>query len=148
MSNVKFNSYRTITTCFLLCVCGPTFTTEFARAEDEKTSVHLQSTVVSQQHPDFSASYSGNNSFTNASDTETSITWTIFAGWKLWNWGELYVDPELAGGSGFSQTKGIAGFPNGEIYRVDDAPPKWNLARLFYLKSFVLGDETGGRHPA
>ncbi len=52
------------------------------------------------------------------------------------------MNPELAGGSGFSSTRGLAGFSNGEIYRVDDPSPKWNMARL-YLKQVVgFGGET------
>lgn len=63
---------------------------------------------------------------------------TVFAGFRLLKNTELYVDPELAGGSGFNKTTGIAGFPNGEIYRVDDASPKWSLARMYVKQTFSL----------
>ncbi len=111
------------------------FLSPFAGAADY--NLHFQSTVVSQEHGDFPARYSGQNSLSPEADRQTSITWTVFAGHRLWNGAELYLNPELAGGSGFNRTQGIAGFPNAEIYRVDDPSPKWNLARL-YLKQ-VLG---------
>ena len=112
-------------------------------------NLHFQSTVVSQKHGSFPAKYSGNgpvnpyfgpgNSLSNGDDTQTSVTLTVFAGLKLWKNGELYANPELSGGSGFNGTTGIAGFPNAEIYRVDDPAPKWNLARLFYKQILMTG---------
>src|SRR5665213_1191562 len=111
-----------------------------AWADDFQTSVHLQSTVVSQEHGAFPSAYAGQNSLSSSPEQQSSTTITVFTGLK-WGGSELYVDPELAGGSGFNHTTGIAGFPNGEIYRVDDPSPKWNLARLYYKRSFGLGGE-------
>lgn len=78
---------------------------------------------------------------TGNKESATSITWTLFGGVRAARGLELYLNPELAGGSGFSRTRGAAGFPNAEIYRVDDASPKWNLARLFAKKVFSLSGE-------
>ena len=44
-------------------------------------------------------------------------------------------------GAGLSSTHGIAAFPNGEVYRVDDSNPKTNLSRLFVQQDFELGGE-------
>jgi len=110
--------------------------------EDQQTNLHYQATTISQQHGDFPAAYSGKNSMSPTSDTETSITTTIFFGQRLWPTGEIYIDPELSGGSGFNKTTGAAGFPNGDIYRVDDPLPKWSLARLYYQQVFGFGSET------
>ncbi|MBN9299641.1 MAG: carbohydrate porin [Filimonas sp.] len=41
------------------------------------------------------------------------------------------LQPEAAAGKGLSQTLGVAGFPNGEIYRVGDPAPKLFVARLY-----------------
>src|SRR5207302_785173 len=49
---------------------------------------------------------------------------------------ELGFNSEVAGGTGFSDTSGIAGFPNGEIPRVAKATPTPYIARL-YLKQKV-----------
>jgi high affinity Mn2+ porin len=113
---------------------------EVRPAEVQDSNLHIQSTVVSQEHGNFSAHYSGRNSLSRQTDQETSITWTVFAGKRLWQGAEFYVDPELAGGSGFNKTEGMAGFPNGEIYRVSDPAPKWSLARIYVKQVFGLGD--------
>lgn len=104
-------------------------------------SLHFQSTLVTQYHPDFPALYSGQNSMSTSELPATSITATAFLGRKLWSGGEVFADPELFGGSGLGQTLGIAGFPNGEIYRVDDPRLQWSIARVFYRQFIGLGGE-------
>jgi len=47
----------------------------------------------------------------------------------------------MAGGKGFSKTLGIAGFPNGEVYRVGDPTPKPFIGRLYFEKRFALSNE-------
>ncbi len=132
-SRIRISEFSMIVVCLFLA--------SNAKAEDETATFHFQTTTVTQEHPGFSAKYSGLNSLTTAEDNQTSVTFTAFAGLRLLKSLEFYINPELAGGSGFNQTKGIAGFPNGEIYRVDDPTPKWNLARLVLKQTFELGDE-------
>ena len=102
---------------------------------------HFQQTIVSQTKPKFNAPYTGTNSLIPQSETQYSITSTIFAGAKLWKGGEAYFNPELSGGSGLSGAKGIAGFTNGEAFRVGDAAPKIYLARLYLKQTFALSNE-------
>ncbi len=109
--------------------------------EEQASNFHFQMTAVTQDHDRFDSPYQGKNSLQPIAESATSLTWSIFAGQRLWRGGEIYVDPELVGGSGFSHTLGIAGFPNGEIYRVDDASAKWNLSRLYFNQTIELGDE-------
>jgi high affinity Mn2+ porin len=108
----------------------------------EDWSIHGQATVITQGHPDFNALYSGVNSLSAEGETKTSLTATLFLGRRLWRGGEFYFNPEITGGEGLSLTHGIAGFPNGEIYRVDTPTPKFNPARLFLRQVFALGDAT------
>lgn len=108
---------------------------------EEPWAVHFQVTTVTQWHPDFSARYSGPNSLSEDAELKTSLTSTLFTGVRLWEGAAVYVDPELAAGSGFSHTLGVAGFPNGEIYRVASSSPKLSLARLFFRQTFGLGGE-------
>jgi high affinity Mn2+ porin len=61
-------------------------------------------------------------------------------GLRIRNGLEIYVDPEIAGGEGFSHVTGMAGFPNGEITRVTSATPKPYLARAFIRQTWALGD--------
>ncbi|HVI43811.1 MAG TPA: carbohydrate porin [Chitinophaga sp.] len=99
---------------------------------------HFQQTLVTQWHPDFSAKYSGANSFRTHDDARTSITSTIYAGIRPLKNLELYVNPELAGGEGLSHATGIAGFPNGETFRVGDPKPKIYLARAYAVYTLPL----------
>jgi len=106
----------------------------------ESWNFHFQNTVITQFHPSFHARYSGKNSLNDTSEKTTSITGTIFLGLKLWKGAECYFNPELSGGEGFSLTRGIAGFPNGEVYRVDNPRPKIYVARLIFKQYFSLSD--------
>src|SRR5262249_40301617 len=75
----------------------------------------------------------------------TSVTGTLFLDARLWecgsSTGELVFNPEMAGGSGFSDSTGIAGFPNGEITRVGVIEPTPYIARLFLRQTCGLGGE-------
>ena len=76
----------------------------------------------------------------NHPEAEVSITSTLFLGLRLRKNTQLYCDPEMAGGRGFSGTNGIANFPNGEMPRVATATPKPYLARLYVTQDFGFGD--------
>jgi high affinity Mn2+ porin len=105
-------------------------------------SLHSQVTVVTQHHGSFPAAYSGRNSLEATPETRTSVTGTVFFGARLWKGGELYFDPELSGGEGFSGVLGLAGFPNGEIYRVGVTKPTVVVARAYLQQTLGFGDAT------
>jgi high affinity Mn2+ porin len=109
--------------------------------EQETTSLHFQETTVTQGHPSFDAPYSGTNSLLPEAETKTSVTSTLFGGLRLWKGAEIYLNPELSGGSGLSGAVGVAGFPNGETFRIGSAEPVIYLARLFLRQTFDLGDD-------
>jgi high affinity Mn2+ porin len=110
-------------------------------ANDERFSVHAQTTVICQYKPAFSAPYSGTHSLLPGKETRTSITSTLFAGARLWKNSSIFFNPEIAGGSGLSQAAGIADAPNGETFRVGSADPKIYLARLFFRQVFSLNNK-------
>lgn len=107
----------------------------------KRWNFHFQNTVIYQSHPSFHAKYSGVNSLNSEAEANTSITGTMFFGARLWKGASAYFNPEISGGSGFSKTLGIAGFPNGETYRVSDAIPKIYIARLYIKQVFGLSKE-------
>jgi high affinity Mn2+ porin len=104
-------------------------------------SVHFQETTISQYHPSFSAQYSGANSLSSVAENATSLTSTLFLGRRLWQNSEVYFNVELAGGQGFSGSTGVAGFPNGEVYRVGTSTPTFNIVRFFIKQIFPLSSE-------
>src|SRR6187402_3595689 len=99
-----------------------------ANAQDtlkqQRFNFHFQQTVITQSKPGFSANYSGQNSLSTGKETQTSLTTTLFGGARLWKGAEAYFNPEMSGGAGLSKTLGVAGFPNGETFRVGQAEPK------------------------
>jgi high affinity Mn2+ porin len=122
------------------------FTTiKFAAGQDtlknQRFNVHFQQTVITQYKPGFSAPYTGNNSLLTGEETQTSLTTTLFGGARLWKGMEAYFNPEMSGGSGLSKTLGIAGFPNGETFRVGGAEPKIYIARLYFTQNFEWGND-------
>jgi high affinity Mn2+ porin len=117
--------------------------------DDTWYTLHFQQTTVTQAHPAFRSEYDGDNSLRHVAETETTITSTLFAGLSLWKGAELYLNPELSGGSGLSSAFGVAGFPNGEAFRVGSAKPVLYPARLFLRQTINLrgGEERVERAP-
>ena len=112
-----------------------------SRASPARFDLHFQFTSVTQYHPGFSADYSGQNSLIPDPEHATTVTSTLFLGARLWHGAELYVNPEMSGGSGLSSTLGIAGFTNGEATRVGSPEPHIYLARLMLRQTIALGPE-------
>ena len=112
-----------------------------SESKTETWSVHFQATVISQGHGEFDSPYSGQNSLASREEIRTSFTSTLFLGRRLWPGGEVYVNPEVAGGRGIGGVVGIAGFPNGDIARVGDVAPTVSLARLFLRQTIGFGGD-------
>ncbi|HTA81501.1 MAG TPA: carbohydrate porin [Bacteroidia bacterium] len=134
----KFTSIKAaILFCLLLC-CA------FAQAENDSAKkgngwmFHYQLTAIDQYHGYFHAPYSGHNSLQDTTEQDMSVTSTLYLGRKLWKYAAVYFTPEISGGKGFSGTTGIAGFPNGEIYRVGNPTPAAYIARCYFQQSFAL----------
>ena len=101
-------------------------------------SFHFQLTTIDQYHGYFHSPYSGHNSLQDTIEQDMSVTSTLFIGRRLWRYAAVYFNPEISGGRGFSSTTGIAGFPNGEIYRVGNPTPAAYVARCYFQQSFAL----------
>ena len=128
----------------ILCVL--LFLTYFAKAQDDssfkerKFSYHFQTTVISQGTNRFKSPYVGDNSFLPTEPTRSSITATAFLAYKPARNTYIVFNPEIAGGRGLSATTGMAGFPNGEIYRIGDPKLQPFIARLYIEKRFPLSN--------
>ncbi len=104
-------------------------------------NLHGQATAIGQTHPRFSALYSGPHSLQPGSDIRDTVTLDLMAGARLWRGAEFYVDGLMWQGFGLSKTFGVAGFPNGEAFRVGTEVPNINLARAYLRWSVGLGGE-------
>jgi len=109
--------------------------------KQERTTFHFQETIITQNNLPFNALYTGKNSLLPKTQTETSLTTTFFAAARLWKGAEVYFNPELSGGAGLSSTLGVAGFPNGETFRVGGVQNKIYIARVYFKQNFEWGTE-------
>jgi high affinity Mn2+ porin len=105
------------------------------------TNFHFQLTSVTQYKFALPPTYEGANSLSVGDESASTLTATIFWGTKLWKGAAVYINPEVAGGSGISSAKGIAAFTNGEAFRVGDPEPKIYAARAFLKQIINLGGE-------
>lgn len=108
-------------------------------APEERWNLLWQATSIGQSHEAFPAAYSGPLSLSNHPEREVSLTTTLFLGLRLDRDTQIYVDPEIAGGRGFSNVQGMANAPNGELPRVSSATPKPYLARAYIQHDFGFG---------
>ncbi len=104
-------------------------------------NVHGQTTVIAQGYPRFRSPYQGTNSLPGGGQARETWTVDAFLGWRLWEGGEFYFNPELAQGFGIGTTLGLAGFSNGEAQKGGGDFPKFRPQRYFFPKAFGLGGE-------
>lgn len=119
-------------------------------------SLHYQFTTIVQGHAGFhGAGYDGRNTLSEQPDTALSVTTTLFIGRRLWRGAGLYLNPEIAGGRGvghrnsqspndeslYAPAVGVAGFPNGETFRIGSARPALYIARFYIEQVFPIGND-------
>ncbi len=127
---------------FLLITLSITFINGYSQDSLKRVSFHFQSTFVDQYHPAFKSSVPlGGKSLDNASENDLSAISTLYFGLRLFKFTEVCVNPEVAGGSGFSGATGVAGFPNGTTFRVGSPAPTLYMARLFLRQTIPLTKE-------
>src|SRR5580700_4044282 len=112
-----------------------------APEEPEWWNLSYQATSIGQYHGTFHSPYSGPFSLQDYPERDVSLTTTLFLGLRLEKNTQLYFDPEIAGGRGFSGINGLANSSNGELPRVASATPKPYLARLYISHDFGFGSE-------
>src|SRR5208282_3212651 len=66
---------------------------------------------------------------------------TLYAGMRLWQGAEFWVDPEVDQGFGVGDTHGVSGFPSGESYKLGHAFPYARVQRYFVRQEIDLGGE-------
>ena len=108
-------------------------------APAETFALHVQATVTEQFHPAFHSPYQGAASLDAGARGNETADVTLYAGVRLWQGAEFWVNPEIDQGFGLSNTLGVAGFPSGEAYKVGARDPYFKLQRAFVRQTFDLG---------
>ena len=130
--------YRLFAIFSLLLLLNIRVHAQEALLKDSAWNFHFQFTGIIQYNPEFPSPYIGQNSFLPNTDPAFSVTTTAFLGRKLWDGGSIYFNPEMAGGQGLSSTLGIAGFPNGETFRIGADQTVVYVARFFIKQQVTL----------
>jgi hypothetical protein len=111
-----------------------------AEIETENTTARYQLTYNWQHHDSFRAGYSGANSLSPQSERMYTLSATAHWGFRPWQDGELYFNPEVTSGIPFSgNLVGLGGFTNGEITRAGGSTPKLYRQRLFVRQTWNHG---------
>jgi high affinity Mn2+ porin len=109
--------------------------------ENQRWNLFWQATSIGQYHGTFNSPYEGQFSLQDYPERDVSLTTTLFFGLRLDKNTQLYFDPEIAGGRGFSGVDGLANSSNGELPRVASATPKPYIARLYVTHDFGFGSK-------
>ena len=125
----------------LSVLCSLTAACAWAQTvETEDTTARYQLTYNWQHHEAFRAAYSGANSLSPARERMYTFSTTAHWGFRPWQDGELYFNPEVTSGIPFSgNLVGLGGFTNGEITRAGGSTPKLYRQRLFVRQTWNHG---------
>jgi len=109
--------------------------------QTDRFAFHGQATYTQQFDPPFRSPYVGQNSLIPNQGRETTDI-TLYAGVRLWQGAEAWINPEIDQGFGLSGSVGAAGFPSGEAYKVGADYPYTRLQRAFIRQTIDLGGDT------
>lgn len=104
--------------------------------------VSFQANFIRQQHNAFDAAYSGRNSLSPDKEHATSRVETLYTGFRIFNSLEILADVESAGGAGFSNALGVAGFPNVDVVRNPTLGEAPYISRAMLHYTVALSQET------
>jgi high affinity Mn2+ porin len=102
---------------------------------------HAQTTFIEQAYPPIRSPYQGVQSLPGGGEGRDTFDATLYAGLRLWQGAEFWVDPEIDQGFGFNDTHGAAGFPSAESYKLGASYPYTQLRRYFVRQTINLGGE-------
>jgi high affinity Mn2+ porin len=109
--------------------------------ELDNFALHGQTTFIEQYTPPFRSPYLGAHSL-DPNQGRESLDIMYFAGARLWQGAEFWIDPEIDQGFGLSNTQGIAGFPSGASFKVGAAVPYARVQRALVRQTIDLGGDT------
>jgi high affinity Mn2+ porin len=117
------------------------YTKGISDPELDRFALHGQTTFIEQYDAPFHSPYSGAHSLDPNQGRES---WDVmyFAGVRLWQGAEFWIDPEIDQGFGLSNTEGIAGFPSGASFKVGAGVPYARVQRAFLRQTIDLGGDS------
>ena len=113
-----------------------------AAFDPDIVNVHAQATLLWQGYPSIRSPYAGPNSLPASGEGRETADATLYAGVRLWQGAELWINPEIDQGFGLANTLGVAGFTSGEAYKVGASYPYARLPRAFVRQTIDLGGDS------
>jgi len=120
----------------------PTLASRQAALEGRGWLLHGQATFVEQGHPGFRSPYRGANSLQPAAMQRNTFSGDLILGRRLWEGAEFVMNGQVIRGFGLSGTRGVAGFPNGEAFRIGSEVPAGFVPRAFLRQTIGLSADT------
>jgi high affinity Mn2+ porin len=108
----------------------------------DNTNFHGQTTVTWQGYPSFRSPYTAPNSLPGTGEGRETADATLYAGLRLWQGAELWINGEIDQGFGLDDTHGVAGFPSAEAYKLGEDYPYARVPRYFIRQTINLGGDT------
>ncbi len=128
--------------CLILLACLPLHAQDVGQGaatnHDPTWDFHFQSTAIGQGVAPFPADYSGANSLESHGEVKDTFSFDVTGRVRLWRGGEVFADVLSWQGYGLSNTTGVAGFPNGEAYRVGKTFPDAVIFRAYLRETLPL----------
>jgi high affinity Mn2+ porin len=121
---------------------GPPGNVSAQTPDPDIVNFHGQTTFTWQGYPAFRSAYEGPNSLPSSGEGRETWDATLYAGLRLWQGAELWLNPEIDQGFGIGNTLGVAGYTSGEAYKIGFAYPYTRLQRAFIRQTIDLGGET------
>jgi high affinity Mn2+ porin len=114
-------------------------TASWSPLADDSFNVHAQTTFAWLGYPAFRSPYTGPQSLPGGGQGNETFDATLFAGIRLWQGAQVWINPELDQGFGFDNTHGLAGFASGEAFKLGFSYPYARIQRLFLRQTIDLG---------
>jgi high affinity Mn2+ porin len=89
----------------------PILTKAQAAPDWDLVNFHGQATFVWQGYPAIRSPYQGPNSLPGGGQGRETADASLYAGIRLWQGAELWINPDIDQGFGLANTHGVAGFP-------------------------------------
>jgi high affinity Mn2+ porin len=99
---------------------------------------HGQTTFTWQGYPAIRSPYSGPNSLPGSGEGREIADATLYAGVRLWQGAQFWINPEIDQGFGLANTRGVAGFTSAEAYKEGAAYPYARVQRAFIRQTIDL----------
>lgn len=100
---------------------------------------HGQTTFTWQGYPPIHSPFAGANSLPGSGAGRETFDATLFAGVRLWQGAQFWINPEIDQGFGIGNSHGVAGFTSAEAFKKGNAYPYARVQRAFIRQTIDLG---------